>query len=51
MDYVAFSSDYLYQMADMIRSAIGSLFSVGIYVFMLLLGLNVFLNIIHNISD
>ena len=49
MDYVAFSPEFLYQMAGMIRSGIGAVFSVGMYVFLLLLGLFAFLNFIRSI--
>lgn len=51
MDYVVISSEILYQMADFFRSVIGSLFSVGIYVVVILLGLDIFLNFIHSIVD
>ena len=51
MDYVVISSEILYQMADFFRSVIGSLFSVGIHVVMILLGLDVFLKFIHDIVD
>lgn len=51
MDYVAFSPEFLYQMANMIRSGIGALFSVGIYIFVILLGLCTFLDFIHKIFD
>ncbi len=51
MDYVFISSELLYQMADMFRSVIGSLFSIGIYIVVILLGLNVFLDFLQNISD
>lgn len=49
MDYVALSPEFLYQMAGMIRSGIGAVFSVGMYVFLLLLGLFAFLNFIRSI--
>ena len=51
MDYVVISPEILYQMADFFRSVIGSLFSVGIYVVVILLGLDIFLNFIHSIVD
>ena len=50
MDYAVISPEILYWAAGMIRSVIGTLFSVGIYIFMLLLGLHVFLDIINSIG-
>ena len=37
MDYVVIAPELLYQMAGMFRSAIGSLFSIGIYIVIILL--------------
>ncbi len=51
MDYVVIAPELLYQMAGMFRSAIGSLFSIGIYIVIILLALDVFLNFLHNITD
>lgn len=51
MDYVAFSPEFLYQMAGMIRSGIGAIFSVGLYVFVLLIGLFSFLNLVRSIVE
>lgn len=50
MDYIAFSPEFLYQMAAMLRSSIGAIFSVGLYVFLILLGLCIFLDFINNIG-
>ena len=33
MDYIAFSPEFLYGMANMIRASVGSIFNIGIYVF------------------
>ncbi len=51
MDYIAFSPEFLYQMAGMIRSGIGAVFSVGLYIVVLLLGLFTFLNFIRSIVE
>jgi hypothetical protein len=50
MDYIAFSPEFLYGMANMIRSAVGSVFSVGFYIFLILLGLRVFLSMVQGIG-
>lgn len=50
MDYIAFSPEFLYGMANMIRSAVGSVFSVGFYIFLILLGLRVFLSMVQSIG-
>lgn len=51
MDYVAFSPEFLYQMANMISSGIGAVFSVSLYVFILLIGLFAFLRFIRSIVE
>ena len=51
MDYVAFSPEFLYHMSNMIRSSIGAISGVGIYTFVLLLGLLSFLNFIQKITS
>lgn len=38
-------------MADFFRSVVGSLFSVGIYIVIILLGLDVFLKFVFSIVD
>ena len=51
MDYVAFSPEFLYQMANMIRSGIGAVFSVGLYAFILLIGLFAFLKLVFGVIE
>ena len=51
MDYVAFSPEFLYQMANMIRSGIGAVFSVGLYVFILLIGLFAFMKLVFGVIE
>lgn len=51
MDYAVISPEYLYMMADFFRSVVGSLFSVGIYIVIILLGLDVFLKFVFSIVD
>ena len=51
MDYIAFSLEFLYGMANMIRASVGSIFSIGIYVFLLLQGLRVLLSFIQSIGS
>lgn len=51
MDYAVISPEYLYMMADFFRSVVGSLFSVGIYIVIILLGLDIFLKFVFSIVD
>lgn len=51
MDYVVISPEFLYLMANMIRSSIGAMFSVGIYITVILLGLFSLINLIYKIID
>lgn len=50
MDFLAFSPEYLYHVANMLRSNIGSIFSVMIYTFLGLLGLYVTIEIIDRLG-
>ena len=51
MNYAVISPEYLYMMADFFRSVVGALFSVGIYIVIILLGLDIFLEFIWSILD
>ena len=51
MDYAVISPEYLYMMADFFRSVVGSLFSVGIYIVIILLGLDVFLKFVFRSEE
>lgn len=51
MDYVVFSLDYLYHMANMIRSNIGAIFSVSFYLFIVVLSLYTILRIVDFFSE
>lgn len=46
LDYVVISPEYLYHMANMIRSNVGSIFSIALYLFIAVLSLYVLINII-----
>lgn len=46
MDYVVFSPEYLYHMAWVIRSNIGTVFSVALYLFLAVLSVFIVLRII-----
>ena len=48
MDYVVISPDYLYHMAGMIRSNIGTVFSVSLHLFIAVLYIYVILQIIKS---
>jgi hypothetical protein len=50
MDFLAFSPEYLYHVAGMIRENIGSIFSVMIYAFLGLLGLYATIEIIDRLG-
>jgi len=51
MDYLAFSPEYLYRMAWMLRENIGTIFSVSLYTFLIVLGVFVVIEIICNIGQ
>lgn len=46
MDYLAFSPEYLYHVANMLRSNIGAIFSIFFYPFFVILGLYTAIDII-----
>lgn len=50
MNYLGFSPEYLYHVANMLRSNIGSIFSVMIYAFLGLLGLYAAIEIIDRLG-
>lgn len=50
MDYLAFSPEILYHMANMIRSNIGTIFSVMIYTFFIILSVFITIYIINYLS-
>ena len=50
MDFLACSPEYLYHVANMLRSNIGSIFRVMIYTFLGLLGLYVTIDIIDRLG-
>ena len=51
MEYVVFSLEYLYHMANMIRSNIGSIFSVSLYLFLAVLSIYIIVQIISLIGQ
>lgn len=51
MEYVVFSTDYLYHMANMIRGNIGSIFSVSIHVFLAVLSVYILIQVISFIGN
>lgn len=51
MDYIAFSPEHIYQMAAILRSGIGAIASVALYVFLVIFGLFIFLDFINHIGQ
>ncbi len=51
MDYVVFDLEYLYHMANMIRSNVGAIFSVSFYLFLVVLSILVIHYIVANFVD
>lgn len=48
MEYVAFDTDYLQQMLLTIRSNVGNIFSVALYLLVMVLGVYVVIRFVHN---
>lgn len=51
VDYIAFSPEHIYQMAAILRSGIGAIASVALYVFLVIFGLFIFLDFINHIGQ
>lgn len=50
MDYIVFDLDYLYGCFHMIRSNLGTIFSVAFYLFIIVFGIFTVVNIVRKIS-
>lgn len=50
-DYLAFSPVYLYHIMNMLRTNIGAIFTVAIYIFFIVLSIYVTLQIISHIGQ
>ncbi len=50
MDYIVFDLDYLYYAFHLIRSNLGTIFSVAFYLFIIVFGVFTVINIVRKIS-
>lgn len=51
MEYVVFSPEYLYHMANMIRANVGSIFSVSLHLFLAVLSIYIMVHLIDFIGQ
>lgn len=51
MEYVVFSPEYLYHMANMIRANVGSIFSVSFHLFLAVLSIYIMVHLIDFIGQ